>query len=374
MHAASVGETVSLLPLLDALCGLDAGLHILITTGSLTSERLLAGRLQASALRLRVRHQFVPLDVPRWLHAFLRHWRPQGLALIESELWPNLIASAGNANVPIALINARLSSRSLRAWQSMPGLAGLLLRRFCWIAARSREDAERFRSLGAHCVETLGDLKAAAPELPADETELLRLRGLLGSRPLLLAACTHATEEPAIARAHALLAASLPDLLTIIAPRHPARGAEVAAELGAAPRRSLGQDPPHTSGIWICDTLGEMGLLYRLAPIAFIGNSLDTVRPGGGHNPFEPARLDCAIAMGPRGFNFNEAIRDLREAGAITVTVTPEAIADWAFRLLADPELLHRTTRAARIAAIGASDLAPTLARRLLAMIEDSNR
>ena len=373
LHAASVGETLSLLSLLDALCGLDATLHILVTTGSLTSERLLASRLQASAFKLRVRHQFVPLDVPRWLGRFLRHWRPQGLVLIESELWPNLIAHTGKARVPMALVNARLSLRSLRAWRKMPGLASLLLRHFRWIAARSHEDAERLRSLGAIHVESLGDLKAAAPDLPASAPELRRLQRLLDGRPVLLAACTHATEEPAIARTHAILAARLPRLLTIIAPRHPNRGADIAAQLGGVARRSLGQDPPSACGLWICDTLGEMGLLYRLAAVAFIGNSLDTVRPGGGHNPFEPARLDCAIATGPRSFNFNQAVHDLREAGAITTTATPEAIAHWAFRLLDEPELLRRTTQAARTIATAASNLTPRLARRLIAMIDDAD-
>ena len=370
LHAASVGETVSVLPLLSALCGLDTELCILMTTGSLTSQRLLESRLRAEGLSGRVRHQFVPLDVPRWVGRFLRAWRPQGMALVESELWPNLIIAADRAGVPMALVNARLSARSLRAWGRMPGLARLLLTRFRWIAARSDEDAGRLRSLGAVRIDSAGDLKAAAPALPVDEAELHRLQRIVGGRPILLAACTHHGEEAIAAEAHDLLVHSKPDLLTIIAPRHPARGAEIAARLGDPPRRSLGQDPPNTRGLWICDTLGEMGLLYRLSRIAFIGNSLDVARPGGGHNPFEPARLGCALAVGPRGFNFADAVRALSESGALEVTATADAMAAWASKLLDDPEVLTRTGHAAQTVATRAEDLAPTLARRLLEMMD----
>jgi 3-deoxy-D-manno-octulosonic-acid transferase len=372
LHAASVGETVSVLALIEALCALDPDLHLLMTTGSVTSQRLLAQRLQASGLAKRVLHQFVPLDVPRWVRRFLVHWRPQAAALVESELWPNLVACARARRIPMALVNARLSARSHRGWQRLPGLARTMLGSFSWITARSDEDAERLRGLGAQEVGSPGDLKAAAPALPVDARELDRLRQSTAGRPIMLAACTHEGEEPVIARAHTMLRRHLPDLLTIIAPRHPERGAAIAAELGGAPRRALGQTPDAGQGFWICDTLGEMGLLYRLAPVAFIGNSLDTVNPGGGHNPFEPARLGCAIATGPLSFNFNDGIRALREADAIAITPTAEAIADWALRLLGDPLLREQKADAGRQVAAGASDLAPALARRLLELVNRS--
>ena len=373
LHAASVGESVSVLPLLEALCRLDDGLHILMTTGSLTSQRLLTERLAALGLAGRVLHQFVPLDVPRWHRRFLRHWRPQAMALVESELWPNLIASADEARVPIALVNGRLSARSQRGWQRMPGLARATLGRFRWIAARSGEDARRFSSLGAAVVDSPGDLKAAAPELAVDLAELQRLRSRIGDRPLLLAACTHAGEEAVIARAHTVLAHTHPRFLTIIAPRHPARGAAISAQLDDAPRRSLGQDPDPDHGIWICDTLGEMGLLYRLARVAFIGNSLDQSRPGGGHNPYEPTRLGCAVAIGPRCFNFSAAVETLLAAGAIEILASPEAIADWASKMIDDPAACERVACAGRRIATETSDLAPSLARRLLALLHEAS-
>ncbi len=368
LHAASVGETVSVLALVDALCAIDPDLHVLMTTGSVTSQRLLAQRLRAGGLDRRVLQQFVPLDVPRWLHRFLRHWRPQAVALVESELWPNLIACVRGHGLPIALVNARLSARSLRGWQRLPALARTMLRSFCWITARGEEDAARLRRLGARDVECPGDLKAMATALPVDERELDRLRRLLAERPLLLAASTHAGEEVVIAQAHAILSQRLPTLLTIVAPRHPERGAALAGALDRAPRRALGQDPAAGTGCWICDTMGELGLLYRLAPITFLGNSLAQADPGGGHNPFEPARLGCAIATGPLSFNFNDAVRVLREAEAIEITPTATAIADWAFRLLSDPAArAHQAAAATRIAD-AASDLLPSLARRLLSL------
>ncbi len=367
LHAASVGEAVSVLALLDSLCANDPDLHVLMTTGSVTSQRLLAQRLRAADLDRRVLQQFVPLDVPRWLRRFLRHWRPQAVALVESELWPNLIACVRSHGLPIALVNARLSARSFRGWRRLPALARTMLRSFCWITARSQEDADRLRRLGAPRVGCPGDLKAAAAALPVDERELDRLRRMLAGRPLWLAASTHAGEEAVIAQAHAILSRRLPTLLTIIAPRHPQRGAALPAPLDRAPRRSLGQDPAAGQAYWICDTMGELGLLYRLSPITFLGNSLSRAAPeGGGHNPFEPARLGCAIATGPLTFNFNDAVAALRDAGAIEIAPTAEAIADWAFRLLSDPAARARQVAAAERIARAASDLVPALARRLL--------
>ena len=371
LHAASVGEAVSVLALLEALCAIDLDVHVLMTTGSVTSQRLLQQRLRANGLADRVLHQFVPLDVPRWLTRFLDHWQPQALALVESELWPNLIAATDRRGIPMALVNARLSMRSFRSWQRAPGLARTLLDHFCWITARSDEDASRLRSLGAVTIDSMGDLKAAAPPLPVDEHELDRLRQVTAGRPMLLASCTHEGEEAVIARADAILRSRLPRLLTIIAPRHPERGADIAMSLDAAPRRALGQDADPGHNFWVCDTLGELGLLYRLSPIAFIGNSLDEARPtgGGGHNPFEPARLGCAIAIGPLSFNFNDAIGALLKVGAIEITPTAEAIADWAGRLL-DGSSSEKAARGQGIAT-GTSELASTLARRLLSLMSD---
>nr|WP_321984100.1 glycosyltransferase N-terminal domain-containing protein [uncultured Lichenicoccus sp.] len=375
LHAASVGETVSLLPLLEALCRLDPALHVLMTTGSLTSQQLLAQRLPELGLAARVLHQFVPLDVPRWLHRSLAHWQPQAVVLVESELWPNLIAATRARGVKLALLNARMSDRSTRSWQRLPGLSRHLLRHFTWITARSNEDAVRLRTLGAQDVETPGDLKQAAPALPVDQGELEAVRTALAGRPILLAACTHDGEEPVLAAAHALLRTRQPGLLTIIAPRHPERGADIADALEGAPRRALGQLPGPAQEFWICDTLGELGLLYRLSPIGFLGNSLQAAARsggGGGHNPFEPARLGCLVATGPLTSNFNAAFEALDRVQAVTVTATATAIADWADAMLGDPATRTARAVAARAIASRASSLPDDLARRLLGLIGTS--
>jgi len=337
LHAASVGETTSVLPVLPELAERAPDLTVLVTTGTVTSAELLGRRLPELGLERRVLHRFVPLDVPAWVQRFLDHWQPDAAGFVESELWPNLLGACRARHVPVMLINARLSDRSLARWRRVPGLARHVLAGFARVQARSETDAARLRQLGCHGVTTPGDLKLAAPPLPADEVELQRLRGMLSGRPVWLAASTHPGEEALIFRAHQALAAGHSRLLTIIAPRHPERGAAIAAEAGGIQiaRRSLGQAPPD-DGVWIADTLGELGLLYRLSSIAFVGRSL--LPPGGGQNPLEPARLSCAIAAGPHTANFADHIAMLHAAGALTIVGDAEELARWVDALLCDPD------------------------------------
>ena len=372
LHAASVGETLSLLPLLDALCRSRSDLHLLLTTGTVNAQRLLQQRLEEDGLADRVQHRFTPLDVPRWIDRFLDHWRPDMLVLVESELWPNLIVRCARRGIPLVLLNARMSARSARAW----GMARFVTRRmfgaFAWITARSVQDAARLRGLGAASVEHDGDLKQAAAPLPADEIELERLRGVLGDRPVWLAASTHEGEEARIGQLHEALASRHPNLLTVIAPRHPERGAAIAAELAGAPRRAEGADPAPGAGIWVCDTLGELGLLYRLIGIVFIGNSLAAVQPpGGGHNPLEPARLGCAIAIGPLAQNFEEDVERMLAAGGLSVTPDEAALQEWVDRMLTQPEHRQAMADAALEQANASAGLPERLARRLLQIVDE---
>ena len=367
LHAASVGETLSLLPLLEALCRLDPALTLLLTTATVSAQHLAAQRLAESGLDRRVRRRLVPLDVPRWVGRFLDHWRPDLAVLVESELWPNLIAGCVARDIALALVNARLSQRSARAWSRAGIAARPLFGAFDWITARSEEDASRLRALGAPAVEHDGDLKQAAAALPVDEAELARLRGMLVDRPVWLAASTHEGEEASVARLHRALASRHPGLLTVVAPRHPERGATVAALLDDAPRRGDGQDPDPTHGFWICDTLGELGLLYRLIDSVLLGNSLPTVQPpGGGHNPLEPARLGCAIAIGPLMQNFTADVGRLQAAGGLMVTDDEAALERWLDRMLSDPQARGRMAVAARGPADASAGLAERLAQRLL--------
>jgi 3-deoxy-D-manno-octulosonic-acid transferase len=329
MHAASVGETMSILPVLQALAPRAS---IVLTTGTVTSQSLLDARIPGLGLSGRVLPRFAPLDVPAWVNRFLSHWRPDAACFVESELWPNQLAACRARNIPVMLVNARMSDRSFRRWRQVPGLAQRLLDVFTEIHARGATDAERLRALGARRVESHGDLKSAAPPLPVDQAELDRLKTVFLDRPVWLAASTHPGEEDLIADCHRILAPRHPGLVTIMAPRHPGRGPALAQTL-RAPRRSAGQPPPDT-GLWIADTLGELGLWYRLAPISFVGRSL--IPPGGGQNPLEPARLGCAIASGPYTANFADAVAELRRNGALAQVTGAPGLADFVNDMLAD--------------------------------------
>jgi len=338
LHAASVGETTSVLSVLALLLEKAPDLTVLFTTGTVTAARLLGQRL-APEQSARVRHRFVPLDVPAWTARFLDHWRPDAGAFLESELWPNLLTACRARDIPLMLLNARLSPRSFARWRRVPGLAGELLGGFALVHARSDADAERLRSLGARRVEAPGDLKFAAPPLPYDPEELARLRAMLMDRPVWLAASTHPGEEALVFAVHRRVAGRYPDLLTILTPRHPERGAAIAAEAAplAVTRRSLGEGPPAGPGVWLADTLGELGLWYRLAPIAFVGRSL--IAPGGGQNPLEPARLGCAVVVGPHTGNFEAHVGLLQEAGALAVVPDADGCAGFVEDMLAEPAM-----------------------------------
>ena len=345
-HAASVGETMAILPVLSALAARAPDLTILLTTGTVTSSRLLEQRLPALGLDRRVLHRFVPLDVPAWAARFLDHWQPGVACFVESELWPNLLAACRARAIPALLVNARMSARSAAAWGRAPAAARAVLGGFARIHARGEEDAARLRALGAARVHVAGDLKRAAPALPADPAELAALSERLSGRPIWLAASTHPGEEPLIRAVHGALAPSFPGLLTIVAPRHPERGEALAGVLGA-PRRGLGQGPPE-EGLWLVDTLGEMGLWYRLAQVAFVGRSL--VAPGGGQNPLEPARLGRAIVLGPLTGNFSEQVALLRDAGGLEVVADVPALTRFVAAMLSDPAAREAMGERARAA------------------------
>jgi 3-deoxy-D-manno-octulosonic-acid transferase len=362
LHAASVGEMVSVLPILPLL---PAGMQVLFTTGTVTSATLLHQRLAEAGpapWASRVKHRFVPLDVPRWVAAFLDHWQPDAACFVESELWPNTLAACRARAIPMGLINARLSERSARRWRLAGGFLPELLSSFRWIAAQSEADAARLRAAGACTVTAPGNLKLAAPPLGTDEAEFARLAALLSGRKIWLAASTHPGEEEIALAVHRALVQRHPGLLTIVVPRHPARGESVARLLGGATRWSQRGDPPR-EGFWVGDTIGDMGLFYRLSPIVFLGKSL---RHGGGQNPWEPSRLRCAIAVGPHTANFADAVRQLSAAGALTVVPDGAALAEWVGRLLDDPAALERQRQAA---AEAASASAAELPPRIVSMI-----
>jgi 3-deoxy-D-manno-octulosonic-acid transferase len=360
LHAASVGEASSVLALIERILAERPAIEILMTTGTVAAARLLEGRLPE-----RARHQFVPVDEPRAVESFLDHWRPDLAIWVESELWPNLVLATHRRGTPLLLVNARLSARSLSRWRALPGLVRPVLEAFALTLAQDEAQAERFRRLGAHPVASVGDLKAAAAPLAADPAALAALRRQIGARPVWLAASTHPGEEEIVAAAHVRIALGLPGLLTIVAPRHPVRGPAIANMLSArllrVARRAAGEQIACDTGIYLADTLGELGLFFRLAGIAFIGGSL---AGKGGHNPFEAARLDCAILHGPDMTNCAAMAGALDEAGAALTIEDAESLADAVSRLIADPaERARRAATAGRIAAASGGVLDAVLDR-----------
>ncbi len=320
LHAASVGESLVALTLAEALRERRPRLNILITTITVTGAETLAKRAVPGVI-----HQYAPLDLPKAARRFLDHWTPDLGIWVESELWPTLILEAGTRGIPLALANARISARSAGRWRRFaPGAAAAVLGRFGAILAQSPEGAGRFVGLGAppRAVSTAGNLKSEAGPPPYDVAEWERMTKLLAGRPVWLAASTHAGEEPMIAAAQKRIAETIPDLTLILVPRHPERGEAVAQEVGASGRRSLG-DLPDKPGIYVADTLGEMGLWMRLAPVAVMGGSFSL--PGGGHNPIEPASLGVAVVTGPLTHNCEVDYARLAAAGgAMRISGTQE--------------------------------------------------
>ncbi len=337
LHGASVGEAMSSLILIRRLIADAPGLHVLVTTGTLTSAALMGERLPAG-----VTHQFLPVDTMPAVRRFLDHWRPDLVLWFESELWPVTLTETAERGAPVILVNGRLSQRSFRRWRQFPGLARALLSRFRLLLVQSEEDGARFAKLGARSIRAVGNLKKAADKLPYDERQLADLKTICADRPIWLAASTHPGEEAVIAALHDRLAARHPGLLTIVVPRHPARGDAIAAELAAARvirLRSRNDALPDQAGIYIADTLGELGLWYRLIDLVVIGGSLSET---GGHNPLEPAQLGCAVVLGPDMRNFATIVSELVAAGGAVQVPDIERLAAQLDHLLGDASARRR--------------------------------
>jgi 3-deoxy-D-manno-octulosonic-acid transferase len=357
LHAASVGEAQSVLLLLERLLAERPWLQVMVTTGTVTSADFLGSRLPERAF-----HQYVPVDRLPWVRRFLDHWRPDLALWVESELWPNLVRETQVRGVPMVLLNGRMSAKSFAGWQRAPSLVRPLLDGFTLCFAQSHAEAERFGKLGAGPVRCIGNLKLAAHALAADELALAELRRALGVRPVWLAASTHPGEEWIVAEVHARLAPDHPGLLTILVPRHPSRGAEIARgieEIGVTvARRGAGEFPSQHAGIYLADTMGELGLFYRLAPIAFMGGSLVL---HGGQNLVEPARLGCAVLHGPHMWNFSEVVDEMTALGALVEVEDGAGLAAGVARLLGDPEQRARQAAAGRGVAEAGGGIIETL-------------
>ena len=348
IHAASVGESQSVLSLVDGLLASQAGLSVLVTSGTVTSAGLLRRRLPEGAV-----HQYVPADVTAWVRSFLAHWRPDLTLFVESELWPNLILETAACGCPLVLVNGRMSDRSFARWRKAPGMARALLGRFALCLGQTDRDRERFTALGALRCDYLGNLKYSAEPLPCDAPALENLQEAVSDRPFWLAASTHVGEEEMAAQVHRRVRDSHPRLLTIVVPRHPHRCDDIESlfEMHGlrVSRRGRGEMPGPEHDVYLADTMGELGLFYRLAGIAFIGGS--TLRLGG-HNPVEAAQLDCAILHGPDMANFRTVAADLKSAGAAIEVADAAGLAGELDRLLGDDAARARlANNAAQVAA-----------------------
>jgi 3-deoxy-D-manno-octulosonic-acid transferase len=361
LHGASVGEALSAMPLIAWLREHHPGLSLLATSATVTSAALLAERLPAPVL-----HQFVPVDLPAPVRGFLDHWRPDAILWLESELWPTLLSRAARRGVPMILVNGRLSAASHARWRWGRPVVRTMLAGFDTLLGQSEADAARLSDLAGRTVPCLGNLKRAAAPLPHDPLALERLGARAAGRPMWLAASTHDGEEEIAAAVHGRLVARHRGLVTVVVPRHPARGPAVRDALSAAGAtvalRSAGDDLPAGAGIYVADTLGELGLWYRLADLVFIGGSL---APIGGHNLLEAARLGCALVHGPHVANFAEITAELDAAGASQAVGDVEALAVAIDRLLGDPPRRRAMVEAAERHAAAQSGVVARIAAEL---------
>lgn len=365
-HGASVGESVSLLKLIDQLLEHQPNLNILVTTGTVTSARLLAKHLPKQCI-----HQFIPLDVPKWVNRFLNHWKPDLAVFVESEFWPNLLRSIKKKRIPLLLINARLSKHSFGHWQRMPRTSKKLFELFDVCFTPSEQTLSHLRQLGAKNVNLSCNLKFAADTLGYVEEELGRLRNIFEKRVVWAATSTHQGEEEIVIAAHLALKQKYPSLVTILAPRHPERSDEILKKIQDADltvmRRSKGDYPRQKTDIWMVDTIGDLGLVYSLATVCFIGGSFV---PIGGHNPIEAFKLGASAIVGPHTDNFLEVNENLKSA--LISVQTPEELQSALEDLLSSPEESKKRAMLGQEIIIQQRQGLPILAAEILKHIPES--
>lgn len=346
LHGASIGEALSLLALTEKILAACPDAHALLTTGTVTSARLMADRLPARAF-----HQYVPVDTPRCVERFLTHWHPDLVLWAESEFWPTLVSETQKLRAPMILVNGRISRDSFERWQRHPGLIKRLLGEFALVLGQTDTDCERFFRLGATHTRAVGNLKFAAAPLPVDKDALETLQQAVKDRPRWLAASTHPGEEMIAARVHQSLKAKHPGLLTLIAPRHPTRTDDIMKDFGetglSVAIRSRNETISETTDIYLADTVGDMGLFYRLCDVAFLGKSLSGT---GGQNPIEAAHLKTALLSGPHVTNFEDVIATLKRAGALEIVETETDLSQAVDTLLTHKDQRHHRMEAAHTA------------------------
>ncbi len=350
-HAASVGETNAILPVIHRVQSQYPQANILLTTVTVTASQIAKARLPVGAI-----HQFLPLDNLVFVRRFLDHWKPDLGVFTESEIWPNLIVEAANRAVPLILVNARMSQKSAKRWKMLSSLSKPVFSRFDLALAQDARIAKRLKQLGVRRAEVTGNIKYDAPPPPVDLAAHDHFRAQIAGRPVFLAASTHPGEDEVIIGAHALLKVAMPNLLTVIAPRHPLRGDSIASLLAATglsfARRSHGKMVQPDTDVYLADTIGEMGLLYASAPVSFIGGSLV---PQGGQNPIEAIKLGSGIVNGPHTYNFAETYDALQKHGGSRLVSNAEDLAAILRNLFENTGETQAMKRQASIAIAGLS-------------------
>ncbi len=365
-HAASVGESLSVLSLITRMGVALPRAQFLITSGTATSAALVAKRMPPRCV-----HQFAPLDAPGPIKRFLKHWRPDAAIFVESELWPHMLRRTHATGARMALVNARLSTNSIARWTRSPTLARYLFEVFDLILTQNDAMAEAMVAMQAppDRVARGSNLKALSEPLPVDDIALGEARAALGDRPLWVAASTHAGEEEIVLAAHKKLLERWPDLHLILVPRHPERGdavAQLIAQAGlTATRRSTGEAP--AGNVYLADTLGELGTWYALGDIVFLGGSL---LPIGGHNPFEVAQAGAAVLSGPLVTNFAETFAALEAVGAAQHVSNSAELATAITQLMGNQDQLTASQTAATEFAHAQADALDRIAARLINVLD----
>lgn len=337
LHGASVGESLSMLPLINKLLESYPDSHVMVTTGTVTSAEVMEKRLPERAF-----HQYIPIDNPAFVTRFIRHWQPDLVLWFESDLWPALLSGIKRKNIPLILVNGRISNKSFKRWQQFDFISKELLDCFTFCLGQSEEDAYRLRVLGAKNSMCLGNLKYAGINPPVDPDKKAEIESQINSRPLWVVSSTHHDEELKIGRFLKKTNSEVPGLLTLIAPRHPNRGPEIQEQLNSlglkTALRSKGEKITPDTDVYIADTIGEVGIWYDLSPIVFIGGSLI---PHGGQNFMEPSRFRDAVIVGPYMHNFTDAMNRAKKADAVIQINDAAELETTLLQLLKNKDLLE---------------------------------
>ena len=336
-HGASVGESVSMLPLINRLLETSEDTHVMVTTGTTTSAEIMGKRLPERAF-----HQYITIDNPAFTKRFVKYWQPDLVLWFESDFWPAMLSTIKKKNIPLILVNGRISNKSFKRWQQFDFICKELLGCFTFCLGQSEEDAYRLRVLGAKNSACLGNLKFAGLPIPVDEEKKAEITKQIGNRRIFCISSTHENEEYLLGKHCKRLFEKHPDVLVLIAPRHPQRGEEIKKQLTdlglTVSLRSANEKITAKTQVYIADTIGELGIWYGISPIVFIGGSLV---PHGGQNFMEPSRLKDAVIVGPYMHNFTEAMQRAQKANAIIQVNDAEEVMDTVIQLFDNKDLLE---------------------------------